>query len=142
MDGRPSMSSSKKNINAATPLLVGKEDRISPAWYKIIASLIPGGRSVQVPLTGFSITIEDGIETLILNPAGALATGEVILPAGAGDGYRVRISSTQTITALTVSANKGQTINNAPTALTVSTTGAYGYEFVYDADAAAWYRVQ
>ena len=136
------MSSTKKNINAATPLLVGKEDRISPAWYKIIASLIPGGRSIQVPLTGFSITIEDGVETLILNPAGVLATGTIIMPAGAGDGYRVRISSTQTITALTVTPNKGQTINNAPTALTVSTTGAYGYEFVYDADSASWYRLQ
>ncbi|MFZ2540753.1 MAG: hypothetical protein WAW75_03145 [Gallionella sp.] len=136
------MSSTKKNINAATPFLVGKEDRISPAWYKIIASLIPGGRSVQVPLTGFSITIPNGIEELILAPSGALATGEVIMPSGAGDGDNVKITSTYTITALTVTAAKGQTIKNSPTTLVASLVEPYGYEFVFDADSATWYRIK
>jgi len=136
------MSVTKLNINAATPLLVGKDDRISPAWYNILSALIPGGRSIQAPLDGFSITIEDGVETLILNPASALAAGTIIMPSGAGDGAKVKITSTQTITTLTITAAKGQTVMDAPTELTVSLIAPYGYEFVFDADSATWYRVQ
>jgi hypothetical protein len=134
--------STKRNINSATPLLQGKPDLLATYWYKLIASLIPGMHVIQVPITGFSITIDDGVETLLLKPAGVLATGTIIMPAGATDGDNVKISSTQTITALTVTPNKGQSILNAPTALTVSTTAPYGYEFIFDANSATWYRVQ
>jgi hypothetical protein len=130
-------------INANVPLL--RDDPksfIATFWYKFFASLAPGSKSIQVPLTGFSITIAAGVELIILNPAGVLATGTIVMPAGAGDGDRVKITSTQTITALTVSPSKGQTVKNAPTALTVSTTAPYGYEFVFDAASATWYRVQ
>lgn len=134
--------STKFTLNASTPLLTGKVDTIATYWYKFLNSLVPGGKSIQVPLTGFSITIGSGIDTLLLNPAGTLATGTIIMPPDAIDNDRVRISSTQTITALTVNGNKGQLIKNAPTALTVSTTASYCFEFVYDANSGIWWRVQ
>ncbi len=83
--------------------------------------------SLQVPSTGFSITISGDVKTLELNPAGTLATGTITMPASPIDGQEIRVSSTQTITALTVSPNSGQTISNAPTTLTAGTGFAYTY---------------
>jgi len=99
-------------------------------------------KSVQVPLTGFTITIADGVSTLILDPAGTLATGTITLPATPLDGQEVRVTSSQTITALTVSPNAGQSVANAPTTLAVSLTGPQGYEFIYHAANTTWYRLQ
>jgi hypothetical protein len=98
--------------------------------------------SKQVPTTGFSITIANNIRTLILDPAGTLATGTITMPATATDGQSVRITSTQIITALTVSPNSGQSITNAPTAFNPNLTGAQGYEFIYVAANTTWYRLQ
>ena len=58
--------STKRSLNASTPLLTGKQDTIATYWYKFLNSLVPGGKSIQVPLTGFAITIADGIDTLLL----------------------------------------------------------------------------
>src|SRR5665213_117455 len=52
--------------------------------------------SLQVPITGFSITIATGVNQLILNPAGTLATGTVTMPLIALDGQTVKISTEQT----------------------------------------------
>jgi hypothetical protein len=98
--------------------------------------------SYQTPATGFSITIGAGVRTLVLDPAGTLATGTITMPASPVDGQEIRISSSQNITALTVSANAGQSIKNAPTAFTVSTTGQQGYAFIYRASNTTWYRLQ
>ena len=53
-----------------------------------------------------------------------------------GDGQMACLFSTQTQTALTLSANTGQTINNAITAMTALTS----YCYVYSATNAAWDR--
>lgn len=87
----------------------------------------------QVPLTGFSITPIAG--KTILNPAGTLATGTITMPATPFDGMMVRVSTTQTITSLTVSANTGQSISNAVT--TLAAGGRLGY--IYRAANATWY---
>jgi len=91
---------------------------------------------VEVPLTGFSITL-DRNPTLVLDPAGTLATGTVILPTAPTDGHVVEIISTQTQTALTVTAGTGDTISNAPTALVALT----GVRLGYKASALKWYRL-
>ena len=65
----------------------------------------------QVLTTGFSYTFASGITTLLIEPAGTLATGTITMPALPADGMVVTFSSTQQITALTVAANTGQTIN-------------------------------
>lgn len=105
-------------------------------------ALVETGYSYQAPLTGFSITIANGIQTLLLDPAGTLATGTITMPSAPADGQVVEVTSSQTITSLTVSANTGQSIKNAPTALTVSTTGSMGYKFKYRGANTTWYRLQ
>lgn len=98
--------------------------------------------SKQVPTTGFSITIAAATQTLILDPAGTLATGTITMPAKPADGQQIRITCTQIITALTVSANAGQSITNAPTAFNPNLTGSQGYEYMYVIANTTWYRLQ
>lgn len=57
---------------------------------------------LYVPLTGFTITARNG--KLILNPAGTLATGTVTFPISPPDGAMFQLMSTQTQTAITLSA--------------------------------------
>jgi hypothetical protein len=98
--------------------------------------------SYQTPATGFTITIGNSVYTLILEPAGALLTGTITMPAAPVDGQVVRVTCTQNITTLTVSPNAGQSIKNAPTGFTTSLTGDQGYEFIYRAANTTWYRLQ
>ncbi len=90
--------------------------------------------SLQIPSTGFSITIAAGVKTLELSPAGTLATGTIIMPAAPIDGQEIRVSSTQTITALTVSPNSGQTFPNAPTTL----AAGQGFSILYNLANTQW----
>ena len=98
--------------------------------------------SYQTPTTGFSITIANGIQTLILEPAGTLLAGTIIMPSTPVNGQLIRITSTQNITALTLSPNAGQSIVNAPTGFTVNLTGDQGYELIYRLANTTWYRLQ
>ena len=91
----------------------------------------------NVPLTGFALTIGASIQYLILEPAGVLATGTITMPASPTDGYRVGFTSTQVVTALTLTPNTGQTIRNSPTAL----AAGVGVTFLYRSANATWYRV-
>ncbi len=108
----------------------------SGAWTRLNSvDVLP--YSLQVPVTGFSITVTTGVNQLILNPAGTLATGTVILPLVALDSQTVKISTMQTITALTISPNAGQTIvGNATTLAQYSSV-----TFVYSIANLTWYRV-
>jgi hypothetical protein len=85
------------------------------------------GYSLQTPLTGFAIVIPDGCSQLALNPGGVLATGTITMPAAPIDGQYVNICTTQTVTALTLNANAGQTISGNVTTLTATTPAAYRY---------------
>ncbi len=93
--------------------------------------------SRTIPVTAFSITIADNVKTTLLAPAGTLATGTIIMPAIPLDGHEIRVSSTQTITALTVSANTGQTISNAPTTL----VAGIGFGYIYNLSNTTWDRI-
>lgn len=93
--------------------------------------------SKQTPTTGFAITIADNTQTLILKPAGTLATGTITMPANPIEGQQVRIMTSQIITALTLSPNSGQTIIAAP-----ATLGAgQGVAFIYSVADTTWYRM-
>jgi hypothetical protein len=94
-------------------------------------------KSVSVQTTGFSLAFTNAQKTLIITPAGTLATGTITMPPGPIDGQEVRFSSTQTITALTVSPNTSQTISNAPTTI----AAGQGYGFIYHLAATNWYRL-
>jgi len=71
----------------------------------------------QVLTTAFSYTFAAGTQTLIINPAGTLATGTVTMPAAPADGMVITVESTQIITALTLSGNTGQSIVGVPATL-------------------------
>lgn len=96
----------------------------------------------ETPLTGASITVANTTGSLVLAPAGTIATLTVTMPSAPMDGQKLNISSSNTVTALTLTPSAGQTISNTPTAITVSTTAAYGYTFIYRAANSNWYRLQ
>lgn len=71
----------------------------------------------QVLTTGFSYTFAAGVQLLLAVPAGTLATGTVTMPASPVDGMNITITSTQQITALTISPNTGQSVVGGTTSL-------------------------
>lgn len=98
--------------------------------------------SYQIPLTAFAITPANGVSYLLLNPAGTLATGTLTMEAQPSDGQRFSVFTSQTQTAITISANTGQTMDAGviglaqPTALTAKTT----YTWRYIGPLATWVR--
>ncbi len=91
------------------------------------AALADQSYSKQVPTTGFSITVGNGVGSLLLDPAGTLATGTITTPAAPVDGHILRLATTQTITALTLAANAGQTVSGAVSTLTAAAPATYQY---------------
>lgn len=98
------------------------------------------GLSQQTPLTGFTITIPNNVSVLQLTPAGTLATGTATMAAAPVDGQRAQIFTTQTVTAMTTSANAGQSIVGGLSAATLSANG--NVEYIYKAANTTWYRIQ
>lgn len=117
----------------------------SPQTVTIPTPLLASGAVYRTAFAaGGSFTVPNGVTNLILNNSGTIATGTVVMPSSPSHGQLLRITSVATVTALTLSGNTGQTISNAPTAITISTTGAYGYMFVYfsaTATTGTWYRM-
>lgn len=93
-------------------------------------------------LTTFTIAATTG--KLVMDPASSITAVTITLPASTSlvDGQQFRVSSSQVITTFTVTAGSGTTISNAPTIITPSTTGPYGYAFIYVAAQTKWYRMQ
>ena len=89
----------------------------------------------QALTTGFSYTFAAGTQVLVINPAGTLATGTITMPAAPADGMTITFSSSQQITALTLSGNTGQTVVGAVTFLPAKT----GVTYVYRTTGATWY---
>jgi hypothetical protein len=79
-------------------------------------------RSLQTPVTGFSIATTVGVTLLVLNPAGTLASGSITLPQGPADNQPFMIMTRQTITALTVNTADTSTLSAAPTTLAANTS--------------------
>lgn len=93
--------------------------------------------SIQSPTTGFSITIANGTMTLMLTPAGTLAAGTITMPSAPADRQVVRLSSSQSITALTIAPNAGQSILNAPSSI----SPGVGLSWVYNLATTTWVRL-
>ena len=78
--------------------------------------------NIYVPTTGFSITVPTPVseqQWMLIQPAGTLATGTITLPLNTGvpDGTEVLITTTQEITALTISLNGATAVFGSPTTL-------------------------
>lgn len=96
------------------------------------------GYVITVPLTAFTLTFTNGQTYWLIQPAGTLATGTFTTEPNPGDGARMCVRSTQTQTAVTITANTGQTIGGtAVTAMTANTT----YCWLYQASATTWYPI-
>ena len=89
----------------------------------------------QVLTTAFSYTFAAGTQTLIINPAGTLATGTITMPPAPADGMVITVESTQIITALTLSPNTGQSIVGVPATLFPNQPLSY----VYRLSNTTWY---
>lgn len=93
--------------------------------------------------SGFSVTISpttSGASVfLLMTPTGGFAAGTIILPtpATAAIGQEVLVTSTQAVTALTVSGNGAVAVNGAPTTLTANGF----FRLKYDSVSQSWFRV-
>lgn len=109
-----------------------------PFTVKIPAVLTGAVALDAAPLTGASITIPAGVSQLVVDPAGTIAALTVVLPAAASliDGQEFKISSTQTITTLTITAGANTTI--VSTAITTIGPTTAAVDLVYHAATAKW----
>jgi hypothetical protein len=100
---------------------------------------------VAAPPPAGSTTLVSTVGTLVLDPTTTIATYTVTFPAASTltDGQYLRITSSKTITAVTLTAGTGSAISNAPPAINATNSIALvGYEFVYVAPVTTWFRVQ
>jgi hypothetical protein len=97
---------------------------------------VPGYVNEGAAVTAFSYTFGNSTTDIFMQPAGTLATGTLTTAPNPSDGQRECFLSTQTQTALTWSANTGQSISGAPTAGVANTP----YCMTYNLAAATWYR--
>lgn len=96
--------------------------------------------SQQTPLTGFAITVPNATSFLYLTPAGTLATGTVTMEASpVSDGQNFCFQSTQINTAITFTANTGQSFGGIAN-LTAYPTPNTRLCWFFNASTATWYR--
>ena len=88
----------------------------------------------EVPLTGATVTV-GATSHLVLNPAGTLATLTIAFPANPKNGQLFNVTSSQIVTALTVT---GATFADAaPADLAVFTP----LQYIYSSDSGSWWAV-
>ena len=106
------------------------------------ALLMNNGTSLQTGAT-ITYTVAAGITNVVLSHSTTITSASITAPASPIDGQRVKIAADNTVTTFAFVANTGQTLAaTTPTVLTASTTVPQGYEFVYVASTAKWYRMQ
>ena len=122
-----------------SPFLDPNSGRPAMEWQVYLASLGYGLQLVEnyVPLTGFSHQALNNTNVLAIKPAGGLATGTVLMPLSPLPNQQFKISTTQTITALTVTPASGQTLNGAVTTLLANTSAGW----VFSATDMNWYVI-
>lgn len=103
-----------------------------------ITGILSSPHSKQAPLTGFSITIANNVNYLILDPAGTLATGTITMPAAPMDGQDVTVSTSKAIISITINGNTGQTMGVVDSGMG---NPAGWMKFKYVLANTTWYRV-
>lgn len=98
--------------------------------------------NVYTPGTGFNISAPTPVseqQWLLLQPAGTLATGTITLPLNTTtpDGTELLVTTTQQITAFTVSPNGATAIYGAPS--TLAAEDFFRMRFVVATN--SWYRI-
>lgn len=77
---------------------------IQGGWVRLDGPYPVISQQYEVPSSGFNIAIAPQTPNLILNPNATLATGTIVLPGNVVNGFRISFSSTQVITALTLTS--------------------------------------
>lgn len=139
----PSVVTGSETIPADTNLSGGRSPQSVRLPMASLNALPVTVTSTFTPATAANaLTATTTTGGFIVVGSGALSPTTISLPPSPIDGQEFKLSSTQTIATLTLLAPGGASISNNPTALTVSTTAAYGYQFRYNAAATTWYRLQ
>lgn len=120
--------------------LSGLQGGTSGEYYHLTSSEVRNARHTieyVTPVTGFSNTIANTTINYIIEPAGSLASGTLIMPASPVNEQVVTIASTQTITTLTHNPNTGQTLKGALTTIAANGNASW----IYRSTNSTWYRV-
>jgi hypothetical protein len=120
---------------------LGSLTRVWTNWFNSIYGILFNVQlydveALYVPVAGFNYQIPAAVGVFLMQPAAVLATGTLQLPQNPVNRQRIEVSSSQTITALTVTAT-GKTILNAPTTL----VGGSGFAYLYRSTTTTWHRV-
>jgi hypothetical protein len=86
-----------------------------------------GQYNIFTPLTGTTITLTDGIQDNLINPAGTLAALTINLPASPDNGQVILLTFTKAITTLTIAGNGSTLVGTAPTSAAIGTRLAYKF---------------
>lgn len=97
-------------------------------------------KDIQAPASGASIQIADTTRNLILNHTATIATLTVTLPQAPVDGQQVDIFSRSVVTALTLNAGTGETIETGHGITTLAAAGSAGFYFQLSDN--KWYRTR
>jgi hypothetical protein len=100
---------------------------------------IEAGYQYYAPATNFYYTVNNNVSRFIMDPAGAITNGTVVLPSANVDATVLSISATQTVTNFRVLPNTGTTL--VPSA-NVTLTGGTSVDYFYHASEAKWYKVR
>lgn len=110
----------------------------TPATWAAIGARGAGSNYAYAqPASGATLTAAAALGAYIIDPAATLASLTVTLPPGAIDGQLFELSTSQAITALSVSPATGQTVNGAGPFL-LAADGGCGWR--YRAANNTWYR--
>ncbi len=100
--------------------------------------LASGAYYKSVPSTGFTFTFGNTQTRALFRPSTTLSTGTITLPPNPSDGDTPCFWSKNIVTTLTLSANTGQSINDA-----VTTLGAAGHAcYTYSSSNLTWDRAE
>lgn len=96
----------------------------------VVSEILTGAFADQsyatvVAVAAGTVTAADAINSMLLNPAGTIATFAITMPANPIDGQIFELSSTQTVSTLTMTANAGQIIQGSAVAgsITIASFG-------------------
>lgn len=137
----PTIVTGLETVPADTNLTQGRQPqtvRLTLASFNALPLAYSTGSS-SANNTIVTSAVDGGV---IIVGSAALSPVTLTLPPSPIDGQQFRLSSTQNAASLTVQGAGSATVSNAPTAITTSTTGAYGYLFRYRASNTTWYRLQ
>ena len=106
------------------------------------ASTIPaGGKAIQyyAPTTTFTATVRNNTDAVILEPTGTIATCTFVLPQIPVNGQVLSFSTTQILTAITVSSAlpSGVNVSLVPTTMAANSQ----FSIIYYATGNKWYRI-